>query len=167
MSAARDSTQIVLDAVGAKPMLDLPAHLPLRVVLLLPVDQIGERRDRLVDQRGQIAIGGVVGGGPVLHLSRTLLLQQAVDGEPARVELHFPRLALLALQVFAEVVEHRLGVVMPHGVLFRGRYMDTSEEEERIDVAEAVRKLRELERERTAAEATMNRGKSFICSSGI
>ncbi len=37
------------------------------------------------------------------------------------------------------------------------RYVDTSEEEERIDVAEAVRKLRELERERTAAEATMNR----------
>ena len=37
------------------------------------------------------------------------------------------------------------------------RYVDTSEEEERIDVAEAVRKLRELERERAAAEATMNR----------
>ena len=37
------------------------------------------------------------------------------------------------------------------------RYVDTSEEEERIDVAEAVRKLRALERERTAAEATMNR----------
>ena len=37
------------------------------------------------------------------------------------------------------------------------RYVDTSEEEERIDVAQAVRKLRELEKERTAAEATMNR----------
>ena len=37
------------------------------------------------------------------------------------------------------------------------RYVDTSEEEERIDVAEAVRKLRELERERTEAESTMNR----------
>ena len=37
------------------------------------------------------------------------------------------------------------------------RYVDTSEEEERIDVAEAVRKLRELERERAAAGATMNR----------
>ena len=37
------------------------------------------------------------------------------------------------------------------------RYVDTSEEEERIDVAEAVRKLRELERERAEAEATMNR----------
>ena len=37
------------------------------------------------------------------------------------------------------------------------RYVDTSEAEERIDVAEAVRKLRELERERAAAEATMNR----------
>ena len=37
------------------------------------------------------------------------------------------------------------------------RYVDTSEEEKRIDVAEAVRKLRELERERAAAEATMNR----------
>ena len=37
------------------------------------------------------------------------------------------------------------------------RYVDTSEEEERIDVAEAVRKLRELEQERAAAEATMNR----------
>ena len=37
------------------------------------------------------------------------------------------------------------------------RYVDTSEEEERIDVAEAVRKLRELEREREAAQATMNR----------
>ena len=37
------------------------------------------------------------------------------------------------------------------------RYVDTSEEEERIDVAEAVRKLRELDRERTEAEATMNR----------
>ena len=36
------------------------------------------------------------------------------------------------------------------------RYVDTSEEEDRIDVAEAVRKLRELERERAAAEATMN-----------
>ncbi len=37
------------------------------------------------------------------------------------------------------------------------RYVDTSDEEERIDVAAAVRKLRELERERAAAEATMNR----------
>ena len=37
------------------------------------------------------------------------------------------------------------------------RYVDTSEEEERIDVAAAVRKLRELEQERAAAEATMNR----------
>ena len=37
------------------------------------------------------------------------------------------------------------------------RYVDTSDEEERIDVGEAVRKLRELERERAAAEATMNR----------
>ena len=37
------------------------------------------------------------------------------------------------------------------------RYVDTSEEEKRIDVAEAVQKLRELERERAAAEATMNR----------
>ena len=37
------------------------------------------------------------------------------------------------------------------------RYVDTSEEEERIDVAEAVQKPRELEQERTAAEATMNR----------
>ena len=37
------------------------------------------------------------------------------------------------------------------------RYVDTAEEEERIDVAEAVRKLRELEHERAAAEATMNR----------
>ena len=37
------------------------------------------------------------------------------------------------------------------------RYVDTSDEEERIDVGEAVRKLRELERGRAAAEATMNR----------
>ena len=37
------------------------------------------------------------------------------------------------------------------------RYVDTSEDEERIDVAEAVRKLRELEQERAAAETTMNR----------
>ena len=37
------------------------------------------------------------------------------------------------------------------------RYVDTSDEEERVDVGEAVRKLRELERERAAAEATMNR----------
>ena len=37
------------------------------------------------------------------------------------------------------------------------RYLDTSEEEKRIDVGDAVRKLRELEQERAAAEATMNR----------
>ena len=37
------------------------------------------------------------------------------------------------------------------------RYVETSEQEERIDVAEAVRKLRELETERAKAEATMNR----------
>ena len=37
------------------------------------------------------------------------------------------------------------------------RYVDTSEDEERVDVAEAVRKLRELEQERVAAEATINR----------
>ena len=35
-------------------------------------------------------------------------------------------------------------------------YVDSSEEEERVDVADAVRKLRELEQERAAAEATMN-----------
>ena len=37
------------------------------------------------------------------------------------------------------------------------RYVDTSDEEVRIDVAESVRKLRQLERERVAAEAVMNR----------
>ena len=37
------------------------------------------------------------------------------------------------------------------------RYVDTSEEQERIDVAEAVKKLRASERERAAAAATMNR----------
>ena len=37
------------------------------------------------------------------------------------------------------------------------RYVDTSEVEERIDVAETVRTLRELEQERAAAEARMNR----------
>ena len=37
------------------------------------------------------------------------------------------------------------------------RYVDTSEEEECIDVEEAVRKLRVLELDRAAAEATMNR----------
>ena len=37
------------------------------------------------------------------------------------------------------------------------RYVDTSEEEVRIDVAEAVQKLRELEQERSEADATMNR----------
>ena len=36
------------------------------------------------------------------------------------------------------------------------RYVDTSEEEDRIDVADAVRKLRELEQERATAEAAMN-----------
>ena len=35
-------------------------------------------------------------------------------------------------------------------------YVDSSEEEEHIDVADAVRKLRELEQERAVAEATMN-----------
>ena len=37
------------------------------------------------------------------------------------------------------------------------RYVDTSDEEERIDVGEAVRKLRELEQERAIAETRMNR----------
>ena len=37
------------------------------------------------------------------------------------------------------------------------RYVDSSEEEERIDVADAVRKLRELETERAVAEARMNK----------
>ena len=37
------------------------------------------------------------------------------------------------------------------------RYVDTSKDEERIDVAEAVRRLRELEQERAAAEVEMNR----------
>ncbi|WP_346017146.1 class I SAM-dependent DNA methyltransferase [Pseudenhygromyxa sp. WMMC2535] len=36
------------------------------------------------------------------------------------------------------------------------RYVDTSEEEERIDLGEAVRRLRELEKERGEAEARMN-----------
>ena len=36
------------------------------------------------------------------------------------------------------------------------RYVETAEEEERIDVAEAVRRLRELERERATAGAMMN-----------
>ena len=36
-------------------------------------------------------------------------------------------------------------------------YVDTSEEGERIDIAEAVRKLRELEQERAATKAIMSR----------
>ena len=37
------------------------------------------------------------------------------------------------------------------------RYVDTAEEEQRIDVSQAIRELRAAERERAAAEATMNR----------
>ena len=37
------------------------------------------------------------------------------------------------------------------------RYVNTSDEEDRIDLAQAVRKLRELQRERMAAESTLNR----------
>ena len=37
------------------------------------------------------------------------------------------------------------------------RYVDTSDDEERVDVAEAVRKLRGLEQQRAAAELQMNR----------
>ena len=37
------------------------------------------------------------------------------------------------------------------------RYVDSSEEEERVSVADAVRKLRQLEQARATAEATMNR----------
>ena len=37
------------------------------------------------------------------------------------------------------------------------RYVDTSEEEKRIDVAKAVRELRQMERSREAAETAMNR----------
>lgn len=36
------------------------------------------------------------------------------------------------------------------------RYVDTSEEEERIDVREAVRELRDLEEQRAVAEAALN-----------
>lgn len=43
------------------------------------------------------------------------------------------------------------------GNLNISRYVDTAEEAERIDVAEAVQKLRELEEARGEAEATMNR----------
>ena len=38
-----------------------------------------------------------------------------------------------------------------------GLYVDTSKEEEHINVADALRKLRKIEQERVAAEATMNR----------
>ena len=37
------------------------------------------------------------------------------------------------------------------------RYVDTAEEEKRIDVAQAVRKLRHLEQDRSAAEASSRR----------
>ena len=43
------------------------------------------------------------------------------------------------------------------GNLNISRYVDASDDEERIDVADTVRKLRQLEQERAAAEATMNR----------
>ena len=104
MSVARLDCLIV-DTAGAQLPLDPAAHLPLHVVLLLPVDQIGERCDRLVDQRGQVAVGGIVGGAPVLHPARALLLQQAVDGETARVEIHVLGLALLAPQFLPQVAE--------------------------------------------------------------
>ncbi len=42
------------------------------------------------------------------------------------------------------------------GNLSISRYVDTHEEEERIDLADAVRRLRELEQERAAAEVRMN-----------
>ena len=44
-----------------------------------------------------------------------------------------------------------------HWNLNISRYVDTSDDEERGDVADAVRKLRELDRDRAKAEATMNR----------
>ena len=63
---------------------------------------------------------------------------------------------------FADVDKY--ACVIPHAEIEQNnwnlnisRYVDTLKEEERIDVAEAVRKLRVLERERVDAEATMHR----------
>ena len=55
MSAARLSTTSPAMPLARSCRLNPAAHLPLHVVLLPPVDQFRERRDRLVDERRQVA----------------------------------------------------------------------------------------------------------------
>ena len=115
MSEARRSTES--DAIPLAPQmpLDFAPHLPLHVVLLPPVHEFRKRRDRLVDERRQIAVGGVVGGDGFPSHLWPCLLQKAVDGVAARLEPNVLRPGLLPLKLFPEVREELelLGGIQP------------------------------------------------------
>ena len=107
MLAARDSTASTSIPLARSCRLILAAHLSLQVVLLPPVDQLGERRHLFVDERCQVAVGRAVRSSVLAYRHRPLFLQQAVDGKAARVEPDVLCPGLLALQLLAQAVQER------------------------------------------------------------
>ena len=127
--------------IGLAPNLFYGTGIPASI-LVLNQDKAGERKGKVlfIDASGEFEEGSNqnrLRGQDIQHISRTFHAYSHVEKYARAVPL-------------AEIEQNDWNLNI-------SRYVDTSDEEVRIDVAEAVRKLRELERERAAAEATMNR----------
>ena len=127
--------------IGLAPNLFYGTGIPASI-LVLNRDKLAERKGKVlfIDASGEFAEGSNqnrLRDQDVEHISRTFHAYADVEKYARAVPL-------------AEIDQNDRNLNI-------SRYVDTSDEEVRINVAEAVGKLRELERERATAEVTMNR----------
>ena len=126
--------------IGLPPNLFYGTGIPAAILVL--------SRDKATARRGQVLF--VDGSGGFEEASNQNRLR---DQDIHRIVKTYR--AYVDVDKYARVVP--LAEIEENGWnLNISRYVDTSEEEERIDVAEAVQSLRRLEQERAEVEATMN-----------
>ena len=81
----RRRRRVVVDTADAEMPLDPAAHPGAARRPSAPVYELRERRDQLVNQRGQVPIGSVVGCGPVLRHLRGRLDLWLPAGRSVRI----------------------------------------------------------------------------------
>ena len=126
--------------IGLPPNLFYGTGIPASILVLNP-DKAAARRDKvlLIDASGEFEGGS----------NQNRLRDQDIEHIAATFHAYADVEKYARVVPLAEIQQNDWNLNI-------GRYVDTSEEEEHIDVADAVQKLRNLERERAAVEATMN-----------
>ena len=127
--------------IGLAPNLFYGTGIPASI-LVLNRDKPAERKGKVlfIDASGELEEGS----------NQNLLRDQDIEHICSTFHAYTDVEKYARVVPFAEIEQNDWNLNI-------SRYVDTSEEEERVDVGGAVRRLRELERERATAEETMNR----------